>query len=131
MILIVGGRGQGQTEYAKQCLNSLNESKADGFRIVDGEIDDSKSAIGADLVLNLHAFVRSVMKAEEDPRTFTRKLLESAPEIVTIDEVGCGIVPIDAFEREYRDEAGSAGQFFASHADQVIRMICGIPQRIR
>ena len=36
MILIVGGRGQGQTEYAKQCLNDLSESKEDGFRIADG-----------------------------------------------------------------------------------------------
>ncbi|MEI3187296.1 MAG: bifunctional adenosylcobinamide kinase/adenosylcobinamide-phosphate guanylyltransferase [Lachnospiraceae bacterium] len=88
-------------------------------------------AIGADLILNLHAFVRSVMKVGGDPRVFTRELLESAPEIVTIDEVGCGIVPIDAFEREYRDEAGVAGQLFASHADQAFRTICAIPQRIR
>lgn len=107
MILIVGGRGQGQTEYAKQCLNDLSESKEDGFRIADGNSDEPKMAIGADLILNLHAFVRSVMKVGGDPRVFTRELLESAPEIVTIDEVGCGIVPIDAFEREYRDRGGS------------------------
>ena len=131
MILIVGGHGQGQTEYAKQCLNDLSESKEDGFRIADGNSDEPKMAIGADLILNLHEFVRSVMKVGGDARVFTRELLESAPEIVTIDEIGCGIVPIDAFEREYRDEAGIAGQLFASHADQVFRMICGIPQRIR
>ena len=53
MILIVGGRGQGQTEYAKQCLNDLSESKEDGFRIADGNSDEPKMAIGADLILNL------------------------------------------------------------------------------
>ena len=44
MILIVGGRGQGQTEYAKQCLNDLSESKEDGFRIADGNSDEPKMA---------------------------------------------------------------------------------------
>ena len=102
------------------------------IRIADGETDDApKEAIGADLVLNLHAFVRKVMQAGEDPQEFVTDLLRSAPRAVTIDEVGCGIVPIDAFERRYRDEAGVAGQRFAAQADRVIRMICGIPQRIR
>lgn len=159
MILVVGGHGQGQEAYARMCLkefdeqqnekNEKNEKKAkreredrkqDGtlgtkkveIRIADGETDDAPGeAIGADLVLNLHAFVRKVMEAGEDPREFVTDLLHSAPRAVTIDEVGCGIVPIDAFERRYRDEAGMAGQRFAAQADQVVRMICGIPQRIR
>ncbi|MEI3187295.1 MAG: hypothetical protein V8S27_05110 [Lachnospiraceae bacterium] len=42
MILIVGGHGQGHTEYAKQCLNDLSESKEDGFRIADGIIQISR-----------------------------------------------------------------------------------------
>lgn len=138
MILVVGGHGQGQEPYVRMHLKefekqdkTLEKTKAE-FRIADGETDDApEEAVGADLVLNLHAFVRKVMEAGEDPREFVTDLLHSAPRAVTIDEVGCGIVPIDAFERRYRDEAGMAGQRFAAQADQVIRMICGIPQRIR
>ena len=41
------------------------------------------------------------------------------------DEIGCGIVPVDAFERAYRDEAGRLCQLLAREAGAVYRVIFG------
>lgn len=171
MIFIIGGRGQGQNEYARKCLSKMcgmydkvhDREKAQleraeqktseqellekrmptdkmstdtdpgrkEMRIADGQTDTPECALDAELVLNLHLFVKKVMEREENPRDFIAELLRTEPEIITMDEIGCGIVPMDAFDRKYRDEAGIAGQMTASQAECMIRMICGIPQKIR
>lgn len=107
MILIVGGSCQGKAEYAR----SLAPEK--------------------DCLLNFHGFLRQVMEGGGDTDAFTKEVIRERPEVVTLDEVGNGIVPIEAKEREYREAVGRAGQMLAAEADQVIRMVCGIPVRIK
>ena len=51
--------------------------------------------------------------------------------IVIADEIGNGIVPLDAFEREYREQTGRAEILLAKKADEVVRVICGIGQKIK
>ena len=48
-----------------------------------------------------------------------------------LDEIGNGIVPLDAFEREYREQTGRAEILLAKKADEVVRVICGIGQKIK
>ena len=47
------------------------------------------------------------------------------------DEIGNGIVPMDAFEREYREQTGRILIELAKEAEEVIRVICGIGQKIK
>ena len=49
----------------------------------------------------------------------------------TDDEVGNGIVPIDFLEREYRERTGRILVKLANQADEVVRVICGIGQKIK
>jgi adenosyl cobinamide kinase/adenosyl cobinamide phosphate guanylyltransferase len=51
--------------------------------------------------------------------------------IIISDEIGNGIVPADAFEREYRERTGRILARLASRADEVVRILCGIEQRIK
>ena len=51
--------------------------------------------------------------------------------VITMDEVGCGVVPMSREERQYRDAAGRAGQELAGRAEQVWRVIAGIAVRIK
>ena len=55
----------------------------------------------------------------------------SAKEIVIATEVGCGVIPIDASEREKREVAGRLACALAQRADTVIRVCCGIPQLLK
>ena len=56
---------------------------------------------------------------------------ENKDTIVIADEIGNGIVPLDAFEREYREQTGRAEILLAKKADEVVRVICGIGQKIK
>lgn len=66
----------------------------------------------------------------------TQKLTEAidaAPytTILVSNEVGQGIVPDNALARQFRDAAGLLHQSIAAHADSVIFVVAGIPQRIK
>ena len=46
--------------------------------------------------------------------------------VVVSEEVGYGLVPVDAFEREYREAVGRICTKLASGSHKVTRVICGI-----
>lgn len=63
---------------------------------------------------------------------FASLLIRQNPAVViTADEIGCGIVPADAFEREYREVDGRICQQIAAASDAVFRVVCGIGTRIK
>ncbi|MEE9500074.1 MAG: bifunctional adenosylcobinamide kinase/adenosylcobinamide-phosphate guanylyltransferase [Candidatus Omnitrophota bacterium] len=51
--------------------------------------------------------------------------------IVVSNEVGSGIVPMNALARRFRDLLGLSNQMIAKKADEVIFMRAGIPVRIK
>ncbi len=51
--------------------------------------------------------------------------------ILVTNEVGWGIVPLDASVRAYRDHAGRLNARVAAIADTVELCVCGLPQRIK
>ena len=51
--------------------------------------------------------------------------------IIICDEIGNGIVPVEAFEREYRERTGRILIQLAKKAEEVERVICGIGQKIK
>ena len=55
----------------------------------------------------------------------------ASKEIVIADEIGCGLVPLDASEREKRERAGRLACMLAERADTVIRVVCGCPQILK
>lgn len=106
MVLIIGGACQGKTAYAREQFG--------GYTLID----------------DYHLKVKEQLKAGLDPLEEAQKLTEE--ELVVIsNEIGCGLVPVDAFEREYREQSGRVNCYFAGKAQQVIRVICGIGTRIK
>lgn len=51
--------------------------------------------------------------------------------VVIATEVGGGVVPIDAAEREKREQAGRLACLLGARADTVIRVCCGLPQLLK
>jgi adenosylcobinamide kinase/adenosylcobinamide-phosphate guanylyltransferase len=51
--------------------------------------------------------------------------------ILVTNEVGCGIVPDNAFAREFRDRAGILNQRMAEAASEVYWMVFGQPLRVK
>lgn len=76
-----------------------------------------------DVMLNLHEFIFNGEKIDE------ASLYEKA--VITCNEVGSGIIPLNPVERKRREECGRLCCRLAERADKVIRIVCGIPQIIK
>lgn len=145
MIFVIGGRQQGKTEFALELAEKQGNidgpaAGTDGGRqkeafrraAADGRTASFEEALSAPLVLHLEAYVRRAMEEGKDPYEFAGRLMEANPQaVLTADEIGYGIVPIDAFEREYRDTDGRVCQRIAAGSGEVYRVVCGIGTKIK
>lgn len=102
MILIVGGAGQPLSGRA-EALASPDTIMVDA----------------------LHLLLRGELAAGRDPRRLVSQIPPDS--IVTCAEIGCGVVPLDRFERVWREEVGRACCLLAERAERVERMVCGLP----
>ncbi len=122
MKLIIGGVGSGKLGYAANLAGIRPEEAALDF----------DSARGAKVFFGLHRCVREAMEVGEDPDLLVDDLVAANPEIIVVsDEIGCGIVPLDPFERRWREKVGRICCRLAEKADTVVRMDCGCPQVIK
>lgn len=123
MIFITGGAFQGKEEYVRKQYQPE--------KIVDAGDASEEQLWESDCILNYHRLVRKQVERGEDALSAARKLASQNPRvIITMDEVGSGVIPLDKTERVYRKEAGRTAVFFAKEAKEVYRMVCGIPQNI-
>lgn len=127
MELYVGGVGQGKISYVRQKYGVLEEE------IWDGRKENEMSPEGKRVAAHLEAWFREQMKREgEKPEEIIHKWMKLYPDLIFIcDEVGNGIVPLDPFEREYRDRLGRILCEIAGESVHMERVICGIGQRIK
>lgn len=129
MILITGGVFQGKEAFARQ-LSGL-ETQAFDDRKADGRTDAPDAALQKEILVNFHEWIRQIVHAGGDPERYAEQVMRACPKLVTMDEVGYGIVPIERSDREYREAAGRAGQVLAAGAEHVYRVICGVPVQIK
>lgn len=122
--LVTGGAFQGKYEWAA--------SEYPGIEWADGEQCDLDKAGTYQGMNHFHAFIRRWLEAGREKEELTDLMLEQKGERVLIwDEIGCGLVPVDAFDREYRETVGRICTQLAACAARVDRVICGIPQRLK
>lgn len=125
MKLIIGGYAQGKLEYVLQSYHLTEES------VTDAVLPEERS--GRTVVINhFHQWVRACIQQEKQPEELIRAYLSEQPDCIIIsDEVGNGIVPLESFEREYRERLGRLLTEIAGKSEEVVRVICGIGQRIK
>lgn len=130
MELFIGGAGQGKLEYV------LNIYKDTQLIVIDGEKQKDFLNIetgGKKPVFDhFHLWIRENLKNGKDIETVTEEFFAGFPDCIIIsDEIGNGLVPIDAFERKYRDETGRALIRAAQLSERVERILCGLGQRLK
>lgn len=130
MKLIVGGAYQGKTEYARGQLGT-----ADGQMLIAGGMENMEDLVARLLddreavacVTRFHLLVRYGMEQGLDLFELVDRMLLAHPHIVIVmDEVGCGIIPLEREERLYREQVGRVGCMLAERAACVVRIVCGI-----
>ncbi|MDK2966360.1 MULTISPECIES: bifunctional adenosylcobinamide kinase/adenosylcobinamide-phosphate guanylyltransferase [Lacrimispora] len=129
MRLIIGGAWQGKLSFALQLTKTQVDDKAS---VAEGATDPYQAAFECRIIHNFHEYVRRLLKDHIDPDEFISDIREKNPEVlITINELGCGIVPQDPFDRTWRESAGRAAVKLAKYSGEVYRMVCGIPDRIK
>ena len=119
MILITGGCFQGKTAYALQTF------QVDREEVVDGQTCPLDAIYHAKLLYHFHEYIRRLMKEEKE--LSVEELARKNPELILVtNELGYGVVPIDKFDREYREKTGRICCQIAQQAKEVHRVICGI-----
>lgn len=108
MKLYIGGYGQGQKEYAR----SRNPE--------------------SDIFEDFHLWIRGMLQAGRPAEELAEEFMDTHPDAVIVsDETGNGIVPLEPFEREYRERLGRILIRVAERSDSVERVICGLGQRLK
>lgn len=101
-------------------------------QIGDGLEEPKEMVIQYPVIDRFHEVIKKVLQSEESIEEYVKKLLVINPQVIVItDEIGYGIVPIDAFEREYREMTGRVCCELAKNATEVWRVTCGIGTRIK
>lgn len=122
MRLIIGGKGQGKRDYAAAAYNIAPEE-------MTTELTAAKSAR---LLCGLEEEVARCLREGIEPEALVAELCEANPDIIIIcRELGCGVVPVERFDREWRERTGRICCELAKKAESVERVLCGIAMRIK
>ena len=124
MRIITGGAFQGKRAFAEKLYPSVEWT--DGGRCALDEIRTCRAVYG------FHEFVKRWLEQGKNWEELASLMLEENRDLILIcDEIGCGLVPVDAFEREYRESTGRVMNALAVQAERVDRVVCGIGRRIK
>ena len=122
--IIIGGAFQGKTQYATKIYPGLELT--DGFNC---PLDEIRNCVA---INKFHSFTRRwLLEGRTKEALLTMLENNRNLQLLISDEIGYGLVPIDDFEREYREFHGRVMTELAEKADCVERVVCGIPQRIK
>lgn len=111
VILVIGGSYQGKTAY-------VHEHFAGNYQVVSSYQEE----------------IRQQLQDGRDCLEEAKLLLQTYADknlVIISDEIGCGLVPVDPFERLYREMAGRVQCLLAEKADRVVRVTCGIGETIK
>lgn len=124
MVLVIGGAFQGKLDFAKE---TYGLTEGDVFLCRDGEIDFSRRCI-----YRLEEFTLACVQAGKDPVAyFEENARRWRDSILLCQDLSCGVVPMSAQLRLWRNETGRLCQYLAARAERVSRIFCGLEQRLK
>ena len=129
MKLIIGGYAQGKLNYA---VTKYNVAEDHVFESVLPTSEELEKLTGTIIVSSLHKWIRKRIQEGGRPEEEISSFVKKNPDCIIIcDEIGNGIVPMDPFERVYRERTGRIQVKLAADAEEVERVVCGLAQKIK
>ena len=126
LTLIFGGAYQGKLAYALEYFG-LNNSE-----IYHCSNECVSVPGGKKIIYEIDRWILALIQADANITENVSKFTASNNDTIVIcNDISCGIVPIDAKMRKWREETGRAMAVLARQSDEVIRLFCGIPSRVK
>ena len=126
MILVFGGVYQGKLDYVRERF-SLQDS--DIFFCTD---DDATHPAGKKVIYEIDKWLLALLREGYDVTEQIDKFVKNNQNAIIIcNDISCGIVPVEPVMRKWREEVGWFLVTVAKNSDEVIRLYCGIPTRLK
>lgn len=126
-ILVIGGSYQGKTKWVQEHYPQYKKCFVEEMLKLNAA---GKQENGI-FVNQFHMQIKQWMKEKEDIQKNVALLLKNPSWIIVSDEVGSGIVPLEKEDRDWRETTGRILCDVAGEADEVYRIYCGIPTKIK
>ena len=123
MVFVFGGAHQGRGDYVK----GMGYAE---IRAADEETPFPDFSTGA--VCGLDRWALGCVRRGEEPAALLAAREEEWKDCVLIGtDFSCGVVPMEAELRAWREANGRMNNYLAGRAARVVRMFCGIPQELK
>jgi len=126
MILIFGGVYQGKLAYA---LDRFKLTESDVYQC---KIDDVNTPENRKIIYEIDKWILALIKKDIDVEEAMRQFIDAnRDKIVICNDISCGVVPLDPVLRKWREAVGKSLAILSRTSDEVIRLFCAIPARIK
>lgn len=124
MKLIIGGAYQGKREFAQ---NTFGFGEGDIFTCEGIDMDFSCPCID-----KIEEFTLACVREGKDPiAVFAENRASWQSSVLICQDIFCGVVPMEAEMRAWRNLTGQLCQYLSREAEQVSRIFCGLEQRLK
>lgn len=129
MIFIIGGENQGKLEYLFNISTFKKEDVVDCLKVDELKAEEILMS-NKPVIYNFNNLIKELLVVYDDEEkvkeNIKKMIKENRKAVIISNEIGYGIVPIDKFERRYRELTGRICCEVAKESKEVHRVICGI-----
>ena len=126
MILIFGGNYQGKLAYA---MTRFQTTENDVYRCSS---DNVKIPENKKIIYEIDKWVLAMVKDDIDVEKAMKQFIDNNRNAIVIcNDISCGVVPLDPELRKWREAVGRSLAMMAGMSDEVIRLFCSIPARLK
>ena len=126
MHFILGGKNQGKLNWYLTRNHATIEDVADGETMALDVLPEQA------VINHLHRWIFRMVQNKLDPVPLLEQYLQKYPDAVILcDEIGCGVIPMDRFERDWREQVGRSLCEIAKSTPSVERVFCGVASEIK
>ena len=125
MEFIIGGAYQGKLDNA---LKKYNLTENEIFTCTE----ENGIEFGARYIYKIEEFTLwCVRNGRDATEIFKENRNKWADSVLICQDIFCGVVPLGADMRAWRDMTGRLCAYLSEEAASVTRMFCGLPQRLK
>ena len=125
MNLIIGGAYQGKLDYAKQ---NFSIKETDIFTCTE----EHGIVFGTTCINKIEEFTLWCIRNQVDAiELFKEHQKEWEDSVLICMDIFCGVVPLGADMRAWREMTGRLCAYLSSEAKTVTRMFCGLEQKLK
>ena len=118
--------GVPQADVAKYCLTFIGKTIKKMTAAAFAELGEMPVVYAGGVMSDM--YIKEML--ENGSKIDLSKILENY-DVVISDEIGNGIIPVDQFERDWREQTGRICCYIVSQSRKVVRLTGGIPVIIK